>query len=121
MAQKCGNCQMNCIPKIISASCDIAPVAAVHPKSGGNAPGMAPTNTAMGPTRFKGVYTKLYSTIDKIDNDVVSQLVNTMRIPAPTKKQTTAKTMLSLIESLFVGNGRFMVRTMSLSRSISII
>ena len=34
------------------------PVAATQPMSGGRAPGMAPTNTAIGPTRFKGVKTK---------------------------------------------------------------
>jgi hypothetical protein len=46
---------MNCIPKIINASWVICPVAAIHPNNGGKAPGIAPTNTAMGPTLFNGV------------------------------------------------------------------
>ena len=66
---------MNCIPKMINASCDITPVAAVQPNRGGNAPGIAPTKTAIGPTRFNGVYTKLYSTMESIESAVVSGLV----------------------------------------------
>ena len=70
---------------MINASYVIAPVAAVQPKSGGIAPGIAPTNTAIGPTLFSGVYAKTYNTMLSTPKNVVSGLVKIQRNPIPKK------------------------------------
>src|SRR5690606_20862682 len=98
---------------------EIVPVAATHPNKGGNAPGIAPTNTAMEPTRFNGVYTKQYNTIDTIESNTVSTLVNTANMATLNTKHTIEKSMASRIDRRSVGNGLFMVRVMSLSKSFS--
>ena len=45
--------------KIIKASKGISFVDAAQPINGGKAPGIAPTNTAIGPTFLRGVYKKV--------------------------------------------------------------
>ena len=45
----------------------ISPVHATQPLNGGRPPGMAPTNTATGPTHFNGVYAKPYKTNERND------------------------------------------------------
>ena len=106
---------------MIMASCDMWPVAAVHPKSGGNAPGIAPTKTAMGPTLFSGVYTKLYKIMERIDSSVVNRLVNSSNMITPVDKQIIQNAMASLTDRRPVGKGRFFVRVINLSRSFSMI
>src|SRR5688572_9946190 len=98
---------MNCIPKIIHASIEMLPVAATHPNKGGNAPGIAPTNTAIDPTRFNGVYAKQYNNIETTERMVVNTFVKTSRIETLNKKQITAKIIASRTDTLFVGKGRF--------------
>src|SRR5690606_41792676 len=107
MAQKCGNCQINWIPKMIKASWEITPVAAVQPSRGGSAPGIAPTNTAIGPTRFRGVYTKLYNTIDTNESIVVRGFVYTISNVVPTVRQSPENIHASCTVTLCLGSGLF--------------
>src|SRR5215472_293831 len=55
MAWKWGNCQKKTIRKRKIASGSTRPRIAVHPKSGGMAPGKAPTKVEIGETRLSGV------------------------------------------------------------------
>ncbi len=57
-----------------------ASVSITHPNNGGNAPGIAPINTAIGPTLFMGVYTKLYNIKDIKDSRTVNGFVARWRI-----------------------------------------
>ena len=43
IAKKCGICQQNSMPNNIQAGAASVPVAAAHPPTGGNAPGIEPT------------------------------------------------------------------------------
>src|SRR5690606_22760764 len=54
-AQKCGNCQKNCIINKVPGSIPKLSVAATHPNIKGMAPGKAPTKTAKGVLVFNGV------------------------------------------------------------------
>src|SRR6185369_9948710 len=107
------------MPKMIMASCVICPVAAVHPSNGGNAPGNAPTKTAMGPTRFNGVYTKQYNTIETMDNTNVNGLVNLHNKTRLINPQIPAKIKASETVRRNVGSGRDLVLSMMASKSFS--
>ena len=51
---------MNCTANNNPGSSPNSPVDATHPNIGGIAPGKAPTNTAQGVIRLRGVYTATY-------------------------------------------------------------
>ena len=55
MAMKCGSCQKKRTPNAIQPPRPSAPVAAVHPMSGGIAPGIAPIAVQIVETRLSGV------------------------------------------------------------------
>ena len=55
IARECGICQMNSKAKSRSPPASMAFVAAVHPISGGIAPGSAPTIVLNEEVRFSGV------------------------------------------------------------------
>ena len=55
MAQKCGNCQRNCMPNNTHPPALNISVAATHPIKQGNAPGKAPTKTETEFIFFNGV------------------------------------------------------------------
>ena len=96
---------MNWMPNKINALESTMPVAATHPKSGGKAPGTAPTKTATGPTLFNGVYRKLYNIIETTDRKVVKGLVNWCKITSPRAPRIKERIMDSLIVTFPVGKG----------------
>src|SRR6185295_918268 len=98
----------------------ICPVAAVHPSKGGKAPGKAPTKTAIGPTRFSGVYTKQYNTIEMTDKTNVKGLVNLHNRKRLINPHMPAKIKASVTVTRLVGSGRFFVLSMIASKSFSI-
>ena len=57
MAMKCGICQRNRMAKRAKPPASTAFVTAVHPISGGSAPGTAPTSMAAEVRDLSGVYT----------------------------------------------------------------
>src|SRR5476651_1078969 len=103
MAQKCGNCQRNCMAKRIQPPAFensfplaitipnglIILVAATQPIRQGKAPGKAPTSTATELIFFNGVYIKAYRNKLNADNNAASQL---NPLSSPLKNQPIIKT-----------------------------
>src|ERR1700750_2502231 len=106
MAQKCGNCQRNCIankihPPAFENSFPFAMivpngliilVAATHPIKQGNAPGKAPTSTAIEFTFLSGVYTNAYKKRLNADSIAAEMLKMTYIIKTPTNPPINANT-----------------------------
>ena len=59
IAKKCGICQQNKMLNSIQAGISSEPVAAVHPPTGGNAPGIEPIMVFQVVIRLLGVYTTI--------------------------------------------------------------
>ena len=94
------------------------PSAATLPIISGNAPGIAPIATAAVETRFIGVYTKEYSTIDNIPNKPAQALkIDKQNVPAIHIKP--AANTASDTDILPAAKGRFSVRFIILSKSLS--
>src|SRR5690606_35305120 len=88
--------------------------------SGGNAPGIAPTNTAIRDLGFNGVYRKAYKKIEKTDSKPATKLSLTNTI-VPNMPINTLNTKASPVVILSAGSGGSSVRFINLSMSFSMI
>src|SRR5690606_14293890 len=87
---------------------------------GGNAPGNAPTSTAIGDFGFNGVYTNAYKKIENTDNSPVKKLSCT-KINVPPIPISKPNTSACPVVIRPVGNGLSIVRRINLSMSRSMI
>ncbi|MCY1524169.1 hypothetical protein D9M68_590930 [compost metagenome] len=87
--------------------------------SGGNAPGMAPTKTAIGDFRFNGVYAKAYRKIENTDNRPVS-IFSLPNNQVPINPITIPETKPCPVVMCPAGIGLLLVLSINLSRSTSI-
>lgn len=104
----------------VPASIPKWPVAATQPNIKGIAPGKAPTKTESGVKVFNGVYKLTYMKIEIAPNMAVFGFT-LYNIINPKMVRIVPKMNANCLDILPDGNGRFLVRSIKVSKSFSII